>query len=55
MVNDVCIICIKPGKLSLVEKKEFKTNLIDKCKLENSQDILAKISTSSKKSSYKYS
>ena len=46
MANDVFIICTKPGELSLVQKEDSKSNLIEKCKLVNRQDVLERIDIS---------
>ena len=46
MANDVFIICTKPGELSLVQKEDSKSNLIEKCKLVNQQDVLERIEIS---------
>lgn len=46
MANDVFIICTKPGELSLMQKEDSKSNLIEKCKLVNRQDVLERIDIS---------
>ena len=46
MANDVFIIFTKPGELSLVQKEDSKSNLIEKCKMVNRKDVLERIDIS---------